>query len=331
MSDAAAGSEIRHDPVRGHTTIIAPNRGRRPNAALRPEEAAITPDVASDPFLAGNEHLTTEELFSIRNEAGDWSVRVIRNKYPALTSEASGLISADQVTPGTGQHEVIVECPHFETELANLPVEQIGRVLTAWQSRLESIRREGKYDYALIFKNSGRAAGTSLPHSHSQLIATAHQFHHIQAETDRAKQFYLEHSRALLEDTVTRERNSHRVLFEDAGFVAFCPFASRFSHEVWIAGTTVPFHRLSSDSLTVLGNMLHSVLNAIQSLNPQAAYNILLHATPFSDCEEPWFRWRIEICPRVSGLAGFELATGCYINSVPPEDAARNLRDVLGR
>jgi UDPglucose--hexose-1-phosphate uridylyltransferase len=364
MSDADARSEIRQDPIRGHMTIIAPNRGHRPNAAIRPTEAVVEPNLADDPFLAGNEHLTTEELFSLRDENDDWSVRVIRNKYPALRHQrednlpvrcavpsperssdppASGrvfssnclsldadtFVAGDHAVAGVGQHEVIVECPHFETELANLPCEQVAKVLQAWQSRLRSIRDEGRFDYVLIFKNSGRAAGTSLPHSHSQLIATENHFPNIKGEHDRARRFYLEQKTSLLEHTVLAARGAGLVVCEEQGFVAFCPFASRFSNEVWVAGGDEPFHVLNTDALGSVAKLLHSLLNAIQTLHPGAAYNVLLHASPFSVCDEPWFRWRMEICPRIAGLAGFELATGCYINSVPPEVAAANLRDAL--
>ncbi len=224
-----------------------------------------------------------------------------------------------------------MECPHFERELAALDASQIADVLTAWQTRLKAIRAAGRNGYVFIFKNSGFRAGASLPHSHSQLIAASIIPPTVQRELDVAKAFYQTTGEAILSRVLREERDANRVVVSERGITAFCPFASRFASEVWLAPTdSVPFRNLGNDDLDGLASVLHRILNAILSEHPSAAYNILLHATPFTISEEAWFRWRIEICPRLAQFAGFELGTGWYINAVPPEAAAANLRAVLG-
>ena len=42
------------------------------------------------------------------------------------------------------------------------------------------------------------------------------------------------------------------------------------------------------------------------------------------------FHWHIDIAPRLSIRAGFELGTGVEINSVAPERAAAELRAAIG-
>lgn len=331
--DAAAASEFRRDPIRGHWTVIAPERGRRPvQTASEPD--AIDASV-ENPFLAGSEHLTPRELFAIRTPEGGWNVRVVSNRYPAVTpgiEQSTNGHKFFQTRPGQGQHEVIVECPHFETELASLTTAQITDVLIAWQSRLNSIREAGQFDYALIFKNSGAAAGASLPHSHSQLFATSLIPAQVENELVRAREFFGDRAEALQDYVIEQERAGGRVVLDESSVVAFCPFASRFGSEVWIAGNTRPnqsFHSLTAEALADIALSLRSVLGALLTLHPGTAYNLMLHTSPFSACPEPWFRWRLEICPRLAGLAGLEMATGWYLNPIPPEVAATQLRGQL--
>ncbi len=325
--------EFRRCPIRGHRTIIAPNRGDRPIVTGLPEWKRETPAAELvDPFLAGNEDQTAAELLAVPGD-GAWSVRVIENLYPTLRPEAGSPPPEHNLfrsAPAVGHQEVIVECPQFETELANLPVSQICDVLSAWQQRLRAIQAEGRFDYAYIFKNSGARAGTSLPHSHSQLIAATEVPDAIQREHATARDYFHTTGTTLQEAVIAAERKADRVVLAEPAFVAFCPFASRFAFETCIAPTNPGFFtELAADSIHNLSTILHRILTAFLGKHPGAAYNLLLHTTPFSSGSQPWFCWRLEICPRLAQLAGFELGTGWFINSVRPIDAANQLRKSL--
>lgn len=329
--------EFRRCPIRGHFTIFAPGRGNRPLVTGWPQlKQSDTEGHAvgkqNDPFLAGNEDQTAVELLTIPGDAA-WSVRVVENLYPAFAADAdaspqSHLLLHNQ--PARGHHEVIVECPQFEAELANLPPSQLAAVLSAWQQRLITIEKERCFDYAFIFKNSGARAGTSLPHTHSQLIATTLTPESIRREHATAREYFEQTGTPVLHEVIAAERAESRVVLDESGFVAFCPYASRFAYETIITPTTdVSFLDLESAAITNLAGVLHGLLNAFIAEQPAAAYNLLLHATPFSAASKPWFRWRLEIAPRVAQLAGLELGTGWYVNSVMPADAASRLRQRL--
>jgi len=42
------------------------------------------------------------------------------------------------------------------------------------------------------------------------------------------------------------------------------------------------------------------------------------------------FCWHVDVLPRITVRAGFELGTGVEVNVYPPERAAADLRDALG-
>lgn len=327
MSDLA---EIRRDPIRGHWTIIAPGRDSRPVLT----QTVTTDSTEDNPFQAGNESETPKERFAVRDDAGNWTVRVVPNRYPALHEDAPAQNAPQDPfvsIPARGQHEVIVECPHFEQQLAVLSESQITDVLIAWQSRLRTVAEQAEFDYALIFKNSGKAAGASIPHSHSQLTATVEAPVPVQAELKLAREFYEARGVALQDYVVERECQADRSIWQTDRLVAFCPYASRFGSETWIApiGQSAAFNSLDTTALAEVAVLLKATLLAILEEHPNAAYNLHLHTGPFSSSTQPWFRWRLEICPRLAGLAGFELATGCYINTLAPEQEARKLRERL--
>lgn len=328
QSAGAAASQLRRDPIRGHWTIIAPERADRPIVAT---DAALSPDAsADDPFLVGNESETPAAVFSVPGDAHDWAVRVVPNRYPVVTDAASPSAATHELfesAPAGGRHEVIIECPEFETEFTALGSAQVARVLQAWQSRLAAVREAGRCDYAVIFKNNGARAGASLPHVHSQLLAMQRTPPQIEVELNATRDFFLREGKSLQDHVRELEFAADRGVLENSEIAAFCPFASRFSGETWLVPReAAAFPDLTPGNLESLAESLLSVIGAILTEHPGAAYNVVLHATPFSVATEPWFRWRLEVCPRLATLAGFETATGCFINAVPPERAAAALR-----
>lgn len=328
-------SELRKDPIVGRWVIIAPERADRPQSLEEPE---LDP-LASDPFLEGREDITTPEIYVVR-DAGTrpngpgWKVRVIANKYPALgiqgdlENRGEGMYD---VMNGVGAHEVIIECPHSETNLSHLPVEQIREVLVAYQSRLNDLKRDTRLIHALIFKNKGARAGASLPHAHSQLIVTPIVPITIQEELDGAMAYFDYRGRSIFHDMLVQERTSgQRVIAETSHFLVFCPFASRFPFETWIVPKTQRSHyeKASRSEIDELGEVLKKTLRKLEIGLEDPPYNYIIHSAPFNAGELPHYRWHIEIFPRLAGVAGFEWGSGFYINPVPPEDAAEFLRGV---
>jgi UDPglucose--hexose-1-phosphate uridylyltransferase len=336
--------ELRHDPIQKRWVIIATERGRRPDDFPRNE--AASPDGLC-PFCEGNESKTPPEITAIRNGTGPnqpgWEVRVVPNKFPALRIEGGlerrGLGAYDRMN-GVGAHEVIIETPNHALNMADAPLDHIYKVLRMYRERLADLLRDQRFKYVLIFKNHGAAAGASLAHPHTQLIATPVTPLTLVEELDAAKEHYRDKERCLFCDLIHQELDSgHRVVIAADQFVVLAPFASRFPFELFIAPRNHhhSFAEAGDDMLYHLAVVMKETLLRIKKCLKDPPYNFVIHTIPNvkarhkhgSDWEtiELDYHWHIEFIPRLTQVAGFEWGTGFYINPTAPEDAAKYLRD----
>lgn len=170
-------SELRKDPVVGRWVIIAGERGQRPDPFRH--YASAVPGADPCPFCPGHEGMTPPEVLAYRNEGGvenapRWSVRVVPNRFPALRIEgtldkrAEGLYDKMH---GIGAHEVVIETPDHALEPARYGARQMVEVVNAYRDRVTDLLHDARFRYVLIFKNHGAAAGATLAHPHSQIIA----------------------------------------------------------------------------------------------------------------------------------------------------------------
>ena len=338
--------ELRYDPLLDRWVIFAAER------AVRPVDGGSGPGGrrAEDcPFCEGNEPLTPPEVWSVRRpgspaDAPGWSVRVIPNKYPALENRTGSITQDDSPfgrMTGIGAHEVVIETPRHDRDLSRLPAAQVRRVLTAYRERLKSLYADPRMIYVTIFKNRGRAAGASLIHSHSQVIATPLLPHNVKRKLTTSAGYYTEHGRCLHCDLLERELEAaSRIVETTEMFVALAPFASRFPFEVKIAPLKhgSDFGRISQAGLQDLAGLLKSLLLRIQACLPEPVpYNLNLSTSPNPQASPPplsgrpaledCVHWHLEITPRMTGIAGFETGSGFFINQTLPEEAARRLRE----
>ena len=327
--------ELRKDPVVGRWVIIAPERLTRPQILNAEEEL---PQDAFDPFQEGNEEATTPEILAYRDSGAangpGWRVRVIPNKYPAVQVEGDlekrGEGIYDMMN-GLGAHEVIIECPHRESNMSRLSVDNIREVLWAYRDRLVDLKRDPRLKHGLIFKNKGARAGASLDHCHSQLIVSPIIPIAIQEELDGAEHFFRFRGRCIYDDMVQQElATEKRMVLETENYVVFCPFAARFPFETWVVPRKHASHYedISRSMIEELGTVMKTVLRKLEWGLDDPPYNYVLHTAPFDSQDLVHFCWHFEIFPRLSRVAGFEWGSGFYINPVPPEDAAKFLREV---
>ena len=323
--------ELRKDPVVERWVIIATERARRP-MDFAPETApGRGPEEC--PFCPGHEDRTPPELFrSGGPEDGPWTVRVVPNKFPALHTDGEGHSTGEGIydrMDGIGAHEVVIESPdHFAT-LGTLPVAHVGEVLVAYRERLLALRKDSRLEYVLIFKNHGVAAGASLEHPHSQLIATPILPELVAEELEGATRYFRMKERCVWCDVVRQERrDGSRLVLEEDGFVAVAPFAPRFPFETWVLPTShrASFESLQPDEVDALARLLRDLIGRLGRLFGDPPYNFALHTAPLKDVDPEHFHWHLELMPKLTRLAGFELGTGFFINPTPPEDAARFLR-----
>lgn len=292
---------------------------------------------AEDPFAEGREGETTREVLAYRPESlpadsPGWQVRVLPNMYPALQPGEPLFESTDdlyQQSNGVGVHEVIVECPQNEGNLSRLRLEDFRSILTAYRDRFVELKRNPWLAHATIFKNSGANAGASIHHAHSQLLATPYVPALIEDELAGSSDFHSRRGQNIFDELMAREiATGSRVVVDSTGFLAFCPFASRFSYEVWIVPKQPGSHyeQITAPQIEELASVLRSILRRLDVALDNPPYNYVLHTAPFHQPELPFYRWHFEIYPRLTRVAGFEWGSGCYINEVLPEQAAQRLR-----
>jgi UDPglucose--hexose-1-phosphate uridylyltransferase len=328
--------ELRKDPIIGRWVIIATERGKRPHDFVIEEEVIKG---GFCPFCPGNEHTTPPEIFAYRNPGTEpntpgWSLRVVNNKFPALILEGNldrqGEGMFDKMA-GIGTHEVIIENPDHQTTLANISVEGFVRVLSAYGERIKTLAQDPRFKYVLIFKNMGRAAGASLEHSHSQLIALPIVPELVMEELNGSKFYYNWKERCVFCDLIRQElQQKVRVVQENEEFVVISPFAPRSPFEVWI----LPKRHYSSytdmpeSSYPLLAEIFSDTLQRLEKSLGKAPYNFILHIAPIGEPELPYYHWHFELMPKLTLMAGFEWGSGFFINPTPPEDAAQYLREV---
>ncbi len=348
----ATSPEYRRDPVTGRWVVIAPERASRP-LGLADTKPHARRNIERDecPFCEGHEHDTPHESYAVRTpgtapNGPGWQLRVVPNKFPAVRATAdSDLKSTGELFesfPGFGVHELVIECPFHESSPTVLTDGEYARVLVAYRERIRTLADDPRFAYVTVFKNVGAEAGASLAHLHSQLIATPIVPDAVRLELESAGDYYLGERRCVFCAVAKAELAGRtRLVAETAHFVAFCPFAARFAYEVWVMPKrhASGYESTSDAELLELSGLMKLVLGKIDSALGDPAYNYYLHTSPARIRDLPYYHWHFEILPRTSRQAGFEWGSGCFINLVPPERSARDLRaaeirpdiDILGR
>ncbi|MEW6609037.1 MAG: galactose-1-phosphate uridylyltransferase [bacterium] len=333
--------ELRKDPVIGRWVIIATERAQRPSDFHIPE-GEFTINSGRCPFCEGNEALTPPEILCLRergtapNTPG-WWVRTIPNKFPALRIEGELNRQGEGIYDmmnGVGAHEIVIETPNHHKSLEDLETDYVEKVLLCYRERMIDLKKDTRFKYILVFRNHRSSAGASLDHPHSQLIATPIVPKRVKEELRGALSYYNFKDRCVFCDIVHQEiRDNVRLVMENEHFITFSPYASRFPYEICILPKThcASYETIDKEQIPALAQILKISLLKLKKLLNDPPYNYIIHTTPFSlpgNLKD--YHWHIEIIPRITHVAGFEWGTGFYINTVIPEDAAKNLREIEG-
>ncbi len=315
--------------------IISTERRKRPSDFRL--ERTTTVGAQYCPFCAGREDLTPPEVMAHRqNGSGPntpgWSVRVVPNKFPALQVEGTldrrGEGMFDRMN-GIGAHEVIIETPDHHKTFATMSDGEIEQVLWAYRERILDLRQDRRFRYILVFKNQGAAAGATLEHAHSQLIAMPVVPDFVREEVEGAQRHYAEKERCVFCDILQQEIDAdRRIVLENADIVALEPYAPRLPFETWLLPRRhgARFEDAARNEIESLARALKSVLARMNRALESPPFNLIVHTAPFVG-ETDSYHWHIEIIPKLTKVAGFEWGTGFYINPTSPEEAARVLRE----
>jgi UDPglucose--hexose-1-phosphate uridylyltransferase len=325
-------NEMRYNPVTGEWVIYATARRARPDE-MQPRTGFGSPASSyepSCPFCPGNEHMLPGILLELRNDAGGWKVRVVPNRYPALTPEGNStetLHGVYRVMKGIGHHEVIIESQYHDSPIGSLSPADAEFVIEAYHRRYRELAARSGIRTVFVFRNHGAKAGTSLTHPHSQIIATGLVPQSMLTRRRQALSHLKTSSRCMFCHILEGETHDRRrILFQNDHFVYFVPYAAETPCEIWIVPKThrANFGDISDDEKTGLAEALQSALALIRNKLNDADYNFVIHSMPFADTiEAPALHWHVQIQPRLTTPAGFEMGSGIRINpSLPEADAA---------
>lgn len=308
--------ELRKDYILDRWSYIAIGRGKRPQ-----ETEIVAQQTNKDEncyFCPGNEHLTPPEIGRRSKDDGSWSVRWFANKFPAVEENLRKEINKEgkyiERGEAFGFHEVIADTPDHNKQLAKLSKEEICELLKTYANRIEEIGKREGVEYVQVFKNSGAEAGTSIAHSHSQIIASQIVPRYLKEKIEAVEKYetcpYCE--------IIEQESKSERLVFENEGSIAFTSFAPRFNYEVLVFPKKhhKSITEFSEEDFSDMAETLQKVLSRLGKIN--APYNFFLHYAP----QGKDFHFHIEITPRMNTWAGFELATESFVITTTPEEAA---------
>ncbi len=348
--------EIRINPIiPSESVLVATARSMRPKKPEAPAPRDTRRHVDSCPFCTGNESMTPPEI-AVYPKEGPWKIRIVENLYPVLGDdrEDSNLtFGLQQTIDGYGRHEVIIDHVAHGIALHEISEAHLAMLFGAYRDRMEQLYRGNpRLRYVLVFKNFGPAAGASIAHTHSQLVAMPVVPDNVQLEVRNSRTFYQKNHRcvfcSLIDEALTFEATIYDrdtgeirrkinvgqyVVERGRKFIAIKPFASRYEWEVHIMPLLhqCDFLRIAGEDFDDLAHVMRRTMARLDAVLGGIQYNYFLHSLPHDpNCEEcdASYHWHIEICPRTSIPTGFELGSGLFVNTVAPETAAEKLRSV---
>ena len=330
-------SIIRQDLSTKDWTIFAVKRAQRPNDFIKKEEKKVLPKYEPTcPFCRNNEKKTPEELLTI-NGGKNWSVRVVPNKFPAVDSKdtCGGKIDRHITGPflsidGVGSHEVIIESPWHNDNLVKMSIGHVEKVIKAYKSRFIDLSKNPDHQLIIIFKNHGSRAGTSLEHPHSQLVATPFVPGYVRNKMMESQRYYDDLGKCVYCDMIAYElKVKERIIYKSKDYIAYAPYASVVPYNVIVFPRKhqACFAEIMEEDLRSLAKALHATLGKLYYFLKDPDYNFVIDSAPIDQSGNRHYHWHIEILPRLTTRAGFEIGSGMNINSVLPETCAKQLRE----
>jgi len=329
--------DLRRDPIVGRWVIVDTDHPNKPEDY---EYEQYIPKGGACPFCYGSEHLTPPEIDSIRDlhtqpNTSGWQVRVVPNKFPALQIEGEldrrGLGIYD-MSNGIGAHEVLIETPYHHKDIPDLLNEEIEKVVSMFCRRSNDLERDKRFKYLMFFRNYGSAAGASLEHPHTQIVALPMIPKNVMEELKGAEDYFEYRERCMFCDMIRQEtQEKERIILENKYFMAFCPFVSRFPFETWIIPKkhNAHFCKISAEELPAFAAILKDTIARIKKVFVNLSYNFIIHTSPINgDTGTESYHWHLEFMPKLTRVAGFEWGTGFYLVPTPPELAAQYLKAV---
>jgi len=326
--------ELRQNLATKEWVIIATERAKRPEDFKSTKARKEQPPFSKEcPFCPGNEINTPGETYRISDEKG-WVVRSFPNKFAALVNEGERIRKIKGIQRwlnGVGVHEVIVESPVHNMTTALLPVEGVRLIIELYRARYRELLKDDRMETIVIFKNHGEAAGTSLEHPHSQLIATPVVPGQGTYRLEEAMRYYDDTGECVYCKMLNEEiKEQSRMVMETDHFAAFVLYAALGPFHTWILPKrhAPNFGEISDNEMRDMAYILRTVLAKFYHGLDNPDFNYVIRSAPTGGGANDYYHWYLSIVPRLSKTAGFELGSGMFINSSVPEENAKFLREV---
>jgi len=327
--------ELRQNIATKEWVIISTERAKRPEDFKTTKEKKEIPSWSEKcPFCPGNEKMAPLATFELKDEKGNWKTRCIPNKFPAVSMEGSLERTVDGIIrkmSGVGIHEVIIETPIHNTNLALLSEHEVGGIIYTYRNRYLTASKDERIKIIILFKNHGIAAGTSIEHPHSQLIAVPIVPHNIRFRNEEALRYYDETGECVFCKMLNDElKFKERIVLETGSFVCFVPYAGLSPFHMWIIPRkhNASFGNITDSEISDLAKNLKIILSKMYYGLNNPDYNLVFRSAAVGDENEDYFHWYIAIVPRLIKQAGFELGSGIYVNPTYPEENAKFLREI---
>lgn len=348
--------EIRINPiVPSESVLVASARAMRPRKDEEPAPRDTRKHVERCPFCTGNEAMTPPTIMAVPSEE-NWQIRMVENLYPVLGDrQVTGSLTfgLQQAIDGYGRHEVIIDNACHGIAIDEMDEAHLAMLFGVYRDRMAQLYdSDDRIRYVLVFKNYGPAAGASIAHTHSQIIAMPVVPENLHNELVNSRLHHQKYNQcifcSLIDEALTfeatlydrvsgeirRKINVGQYIVERGEhFIAIKPFASRYEWEVHILPLQhdSDFLNISESARADLARVMRRTMARLDAVVGGVQYNYFLHSQPrsdaYADCSAS-FHWHLEICPRTSIPTGFELGSGLFVNTISPEDAAQQLREV---
>jgi UDPglucose--hexose-1-phosphate uridylyltransferase len=321
-------SERRWHPVLGEWVITATHR----------QDRTFLPPPGYCPLCPTREGGIPTEV-----PEADYDIVVFDNKFPSMAFNApEPSVQASElcaVKPSLGACEVVVYSSKHDSTMADMPTEQLIKLIHVWKDRYAELGAREEIAYVFIFENKGEAIGVTMHHPHGQIYAFPFIPPRIQRQLDMEEAHYQKHERCLHCDIITSElRAMERLVAENERFVAFVPFYARFPYEVHVYAKKhlSSLSEVDESTCVDLAQMLHVVLQKYDNLwNISMPYIMVMQQEPTDGRTHRGSHFRIEFSPplrtkeKLKYLAGCESGAGTFVNDTLPEEKAAELRSAL--
>ncbi len=321
--------EIRHDLISGNWVIIAPKRGKRPSSFLK-NKPRLKASKTNCPF---EDPLNNQEVILLFGHGAEWEIATLQNKYPALIHGDHPLLrkknGAYELLRGFGHHDVVVTRDH-DANFPRLSPQGATDVFKAFRDRCQFLKRDKEVAYVSIFHNWGSYAGASIYHPHYQMIAVPIVPKAVEVSLDNSGRFFRKRKHCMHDFVIDHElKVKKRIIFRNKSALVVAPYVSRepFQLRVYPLRHFPYFEATPEEELRDVALALREALRRVERKLHDPDYNFFIHTAPMKhQASYRHYHWHIEIIPKLSIDAGFELGTGIQINSVDPDDAAKILR-----